>query len=99
MVGPEVPVAWTSAERMVRDDALYRWIVVVDHNPLRTPGAGSGMFLHGWRAPTQPTAGCTAADEAALVEVIRWLDPAAAPLLVQLPTAFRPEGWGLPEPP
>ena len=50
-----------SADRMARGDSLYDICVVTDHNthPTRA-GAGSAIFLHLWRKPRHPTAGCVA---------------------------------------
>lgn len=83
---------WGSAEAMRRDlahgDDLYRFGVIVQYNPLRLPGAGSCIFLHLWRSPESPTAGCTAMAEADLLETLRWLDPEADPLLIQGDRAF-----------
>jgi D-alanyl-D-alanine dipeptidase len=78
-------VDWRSSEQMRRDDHLYKWGVVVDHNPTAIPGAGSLIFFHIWKNPSSPTAGCTAMPEKDLIRLIRWLDPAALPILVQLP--------------
>lgn len=49
------------AERMRRADRLYDLLAVTDHNadPV-IPGAGSAIFLHCWRKPRHPTAGCIA---------------------------------------
>ena len=49
------------ADRMARGDALYDICVVTDQNfaPV-TPGAGSAIFVHLWRKPRHPTAGCVA---------------------------------------
>ena len=80
-------VDWRSSEQMRRDDVLYKWGVVVDHNPTAIPGAGSCIFLHVWKSPSSPTAGCTAMRERDLVRLIRWLDPARRPILVQMPRA------------
>jgi len=78
---------WTSAEVMRRDvapgDDLYRFGVIVQYNPRRVPGAGSCIFLHVWRDSESPTAGCTAMAEENLLEVLRWLDPEAGPVLIQ----------------
>lgn len=96
---PATPVAWSSAEQMVRKDWLYDWLVVVDHNPGDTPGAGSCIFLHVWRAQDKPTVGCTASRADVISGVIGWLDPAAHPVLVQLPQAeydAHRADWGLP---
>jgi len=81
-------VDWRSSERMRRDEALYyKWGVVVDHNAAAIPGAGSCIFLHIWEGPSSPTSGCTAMAERNLVGLIRWLDPARRPVLVQMPRA------------
>ena len=100
---------------MRRRDGLYRIGVVVAHNgsgvgpgvlaappagPAPVPGGGSCIFLHVWRGPGTATAGCTAMPDAALQEVIVWLDADAAPVLVQLPASEAERlraGWGLPE--
>lgn len=74
---------WDSAETMLRPDGLYRRGAMVAHNPMNLPGAGSCIFLHIWRDPGQPTAGCTAMTEDDLKRVLTWLDPAAEPRLVQ----------------
>lgn len=78
-------IDWRSSEQMRRNDDLYKWGVVVDHNPAAIPGAGSLIFFHIWKNPSTPTAGCTAMPEKDLVNLIRWLDPAASPILAQMP--------------
>jgi D-alanyl-D-alanine dipeptidase len=78
-------IDWRSSEQMRRGDRLYKWGVVVDHNPGALPGAGSLIFFHIWKNSSSPTAGCTAMPEKDLVKLIRWLDPAARPILVQMP--------------
>jgi len=80
-------VDWRSSEKMRRDDVLYKWGVVVDHNAAARPGAGSCIFFHIWKSGSSPTAGCTAMPEKDLVRLIRWLDPARRPILVQMPRA------------
>jgi len=50
-----------SHERMRRGDTLYDIVVVLDHNRHpAVPGQGSAIFVHCWRAPRFPTAGCLA---------------------------------------
>lgn len=50
-----------SHEAMFRADPLYDLVAVLDFNwPNATPGAGSAIFLHCWRSPHHPTAGCIA---------------------------------------
>jgi L,D-peptidoglycan transpeptidase YkuD (ErfK/YbiS/YcfS/YnhG family) len=91
---------WSSHELMRRSDELYRLGVWVDHNvdPARA-GDGSCIFLHLWAGPEVPTVGCTAFAPESLERVLRWMDPAARPVLVQLPEevyARHREAWGLP---
>lgn len=49
-----------SAERMRRGDPLYDIVLFSDWNMAGAPGAGSAIFLHVWRRPRAPTAGCVA---------------------------------------
>jgi L,D-peptidoglycan transpeptidase YkuD (ErfK/YbiS/YcfS/YnhG family) len=76
---------WHSSEKMRRSDALYKWGLIVAHNPTSTPGAGSCIFLHIWKTSATLTTGCTAMTERDLVKLLRWLDPNAHPILVQMP--------------
>lgn len=57
-------------EKMRRADPLYDLVLITDWNwPNATPGRGSAIFLHRWRRPHYPTAGCVAFDPADL----RWI--------------------------
>ncbi|MFU2207147.1 L,D-transpeptidase family protein [Solidesulfovibrio sp. C21] len=92
---------WGSEERMLRPDGLYRFGLFVDHNaPNARPGAGSCIFMHLWRGPGAPTAGCTAMAEPSLRAMLGWLDASKKPVLVQLPreelVRLAPV-WGAPE--
>jgi D-alanyl-D-alanine dipeptidase len=78
-------VDWHSSEQMRRDDILYKWGVVVEHNTPARPGAGSCIFLHIWKNSATATTGCTAMSERDLTGLLRWLDPAAHPVLIQMP--------------
>jgi D-alanyl-D-alanine dipeptidase len=78
-------VDWRSSEQMRRGDDLYKWGVFVAHNPAAKAGAGSCIFMHIWKSSATPTTGCTAMAERDLVRLLRWLDPAAQPVLVQMP--------------
>ncbi len=78
---------WSSSEDMRRADALYAWVVEVAHNTAAVPGGGSCIFLHVWGGPGDPTVGCTAMEEPRLAALLATLDPAAKPVLVQLPAA------------
>lgn len=77
---------WSSFEGMKRADHLYELGLVVKHNMSPAiPGKGSAIFLHVWRRPAAPTLGCTAMSKEDLTEVLTWLDPDKAPLLIQVP--------------
>jgi L,D-peptidoglycan transpeptidase YkuD (ErfK/YbiS/YcfS/YnhG family) len=76
---------WKSAEKMRLSDDRYKWGIVVGHNVPPVPGAGSCIFMHVWKNSATTTVGCTAMPERALLDLIRWLDPAKHPLLVQMP--------------
>jgi hypothetical protein len=90
---------WSSAEDMRRTDELYAWVLAVMHNPRATPGGGSCIFFHVWGGPGDTTVGCTAMPADTLASLIATLDPAAHPMIVQLPAAeyaaLAPT-WGLP---
>ena len=50
-----------SHEQMRRADPQYDIVMITDWNwPKARPGAGSAIFLHEWRRPGAPTAGCVA---------------------------------------
>jgi len=50
-----------SHEKLRRPDHLYDIVGVLDYNwPEPVPGKGSAIFLHVWRRPRYPTAGCVA---------------------------------------
>ncbi|HWY77455.1 MAG TPA: L,D-transpeptidase family protein [Verrucomicrobiae bacterium] len=91
---------WTSSEKMRAIGEQYRLGVVVDHNvDPRQPGSGSCIFIHIWQGPTTGTSGCTAVAPDTIEPLVTWLDPAAHPVLVQLPEAEYHRlqtGWGLP---
>jgi D-alanyl-D-alanine dipeptidase len=77
---------WSSSEKMRAID-VYRWGAVVLHNDPPQKGRGSCIFLHLVDPHGKPTSGCTSMAAAALEALLRWIDPAAQPLLVQLPRA------------
>jgi L,D-peptidoglycan transpeptidase YkuD (ErfK/YbiS/YcfS/YnhG family) len=91
---------WASAEDMRRRDEQYRVVVWVGHDDApAVPGAGSCIFSHQRPGPAAVTSGCTALDAAPLDRLLAWLDPAARPVLVQLPEReyrARAAAWGLP---
>jgi L,D-peptidoglycan transpeptidase YkuD (ErfK/YbiS/YcfS/YnhG family) len=66
------------AEKMERDDHLYKYGIIVNYNVNpAVPGMGSAIFLHIYRSPEKPTAGCVAIAENKLVDLIYWLQNAA----------------------
>ena len=78
---------WNSSEKM-KTVGQYRLGVVVDHNTdPREPGSGSCIFLHIWKDAQTGTSGCTAMSSSNIDVVVPWLDPAANPVLVQLPNS------------
>ncbi|MFT4794715.1 MAG: L,D-peptidoglycan transpeptidase YkuD (ErfK/YbiS/YcfS/YnhG family) [Paracoccaceae bacterium] len=74
--GYNAPVALSKrgckgAERMLRPDRLYRLVAETGWNAeTPRPGKGSAIFLHVWRGPRTPTAGCIAFREADLVWIL-----------------------------
>jgi L,D-peptidoglycan transpeptidase YkuD (ErfK/YbiS/YcfS/YnhG family) len=94
------PRAWEKWSELRRPDGLFDWAIVVRQNePEPRPGYGSCVFLHIWRGAGMPTAGCTAMPRDRVEALVKWLDPDAKPLLVQLPVkeyAARREAWDLP---
>lgn len=73
----------TSFEVMKLKDIRYRHGLVTGYN--RNPVIreyGSGIFVHVWLYDGYPTSGCVAFDEAALVSILGWLDPAQQPQIL-----------------
>jgi len=68
------------SEALWRISPQYRYFAVVEYNATpAVPGRGSAIFLH--VSAGRPTAGCVSVPEAELVRVLRWLRPAARPLI------------------
>jgi L,D-peptidoglycan transpeptidase YkuD (ErfK/YbiS/YcfS/YnhG family) len=50
-----------SHERLRRSDPMYDLVILTDWNwPYPVKGRGSAIFIHQWRGPGRPTAGCVA---------------------------------------
>ncbi|MEM9148126.1 MAG: L,D-transpeptidase family protein [Pseudomonadota bacterium] len=65
-------------ERLRRSDPLYDLVAVIDHNwPDPQPGYGSAIFLHCWRKPRHPTAGCVAFARVDLDWILRRWSPSS----------------------
>ena len=76
---------WRSAEHMKFNGIDYKYVIEVKHNPGNIPGMGSAIFLHLNSPQRSPTSGCTAMDEEHMLTLLKWIDPAKKPLLVQIP--------------
>lgn len=65
-----------SHERLRRADPLYDLVLMSDWNwPEAKPGHGSAIFVHSWRRPRYPTAGCIAFRPDHLGWIVdRWTD-------------------------
>ena len=65
-----------SHERLRRADPLYDLGIIIDWNwPRAERGRGSAIFIHRWRRPGSPTAGCIGLDPAdlrAIAPLIRY---------------------------
>lgn len=65
-----------SLERLRRADPLYDLILPLDWNwPDAEPGKGSAIFIHQWRRPGYPTAGCLAFARRNLLFIARHAAP------------------------
>ena len=72
-----------SFERLKRDDDLYKYGIVIEYNTdPRITGKGSAIFIHVWRGPDSPTAGCVAISEENLLSLLEWLDPSRDPTII-----------------
>jgi len=65
-----------SHERLRRPDPLYDVVLTTDWNaPDAVPGRGSAIFVHVWRKPRHPTAGCLALRRDHLLWMLAHLRP------------------------
>ncbi|HTA94006.1 MAG TPA: L,D-transpeptidase family protein [Polyangiaceae bacterium] len=85
---------------LIRADGVFRLGFVIDQNaPDTVAGAGSCVFFHVQRGPSQATSGCTSASFADVQALVGWLDARARPVVVELPegeyTRLKND-WGLP---
>ncbi|WP_420569729.1 L,D-transpeptidase family protein [Thalassovita sp.] len=66
----------SSHEQMRRADPMYDLILVTDWNyPKAESGKGSAIFIHQWRRPGWPTAGCVAFSRTDLRFIAQHLSP------------------------
>ena len=92
---------WKSSEKMLAVGDQYDLGVFVAYNSYpAVRGRGSCIFLHVWKDVDSGTAGCTAMARENLEKVVKWLDPAKNPHLIQMPlevyTSYRRK-WNLPK--
>ena len=73
---------WNSAEKM--NISLYNYGFVINYNVSRTPGKGSAIFFH-IAGSSGYTAGCTATSKTNVISILKWLDPAKRPIIIQTP--------------
>lgn len=73
---------WNSAENM--DIAAYNYGFVINYNTARTPNKGSAIFFH---ISGSYTLGCTGTSQANVVSILKWLDPAKNPVIIQTPVS------------
>lgn len=73
-----------SFEYMKRDDDQYKLGIVVGHNDIKKPYAGSCIFMHVQKAQDASTAGCTSMSYKDLKELATWLDSKKDPILIQV---------------
>ena len=79
---------WKSSEKMFTVRPQYDLGVFVAYNSYPAiPGNGSCIFLHIWKDANTGTAGCTAMARENLERIVKWLDPAKNPYLVQMTEA------------
>jgi len=68
--------AGSNADRLARADALYDFIIEIDHNTRpRIAGRGSAVFIHVARPGFAPTAGCIALEIGTLRRLLVRLGP------------------------
>jgi L,D-peptidoglycan transpeptidase YkuD (ErfK/YbiS/YcfS/YnhG family) len=66
----------SKADRLARADALYDFIIEIDHNTRpRVAGRGSAVFIHVARPKFTPTAGCVALDINSLRRLLARISP------------------------
>jgi L,D-peptidoglycan transpeptidase YkuD (ErfK/YbiS/YcfS/YnhG family) len=71
---------------MRRPDPLYDIVLITDWNyPRAQPGMGSAIFLHQWRRPGFPTAGCIAMARRDLIWLAGRVTPGDSLIVPDLP--------------
>lgn len=68
-----------ASENLYYSGSVYDYVVNMNYNTARVPGAGSAFFLH--VSDGNPTAGCVSVDRSVMIALLRWLDPARHPYI------------------
>lgn len=84
-----------ASENLYNSGSVYDYVVNMNYNTARVPGAGSAFFLH--VSDGSPTAGCVSVGRASMVAILRWLDPAQHPYIsIKVGAAWQPPAPSLP---
>lgn len=79
---------WESAEDLYKIGGRYKYFVAIEYNTVNVVrGKGSAIFLHIWEGENIDTSGCIAISENNLLKIMKWLDPAKKPLIIQGPAS------------
>jgi L,D-peptidoglycan transpeptidase YkuD (ErfK/YbiS/YcfS/YnhG family) len=70
-----------SYESMLIEPYTYGAVINYNMNPT-IAGKGSAIFIHLWRSPNSPTAGCIALEKKHLLMMLHWLDKAQHPYIL-----------------
>jgi hypothetical protein len=76
---------WNDFDVLRREDGVYKWGVVIAHNPQNKPPGGACMFLHSQPKKILKTASGIAVPEKELLEILQWLLQEANPIVVIAP--------------
>ena len=76
-----------SAERMLRhEDEMYDLGLVIGYNENPCiPKAGSCIFIHSWKNPDEPSAGCIVLDKESLLQIAKRLKKNLSPSVMIAP--------------
>ena len=74
-----------SFENMNRDTYQLGAVIEYNMNPVK-PGAGSAIFMHIWKSPKTPTAGCVAMAKVDMKNVLIWLEQQKTPHILMMLT-------------
>ncbi|WP_232838456.1 L,D-transpeptidase family protein [Streptomyces geranii] len=70
------------SEHLIEYPTQYHNALVINYNmDPAVKGRGAGIFLHDLGPQAGPTAGCVALPAAAMTQIMKWIDPAAHPVI------------------